>query len=208
VVTSKKSRRKKNIITATITQRNERAMAMPIQNANLPRPNGTRREGRKAQAQGQIAATKMLPRTPRASAVTVTLSEAAKTSYVEVLARARNHISLKELGVERIEMRKTATEAIVIGVPGDRERDNAAKLAIKLASVLDPAAVKVAAPLGRAELKIERIEVSVNKEELRHALAIAVGCKVEEVRVGEIGLARGGLGTAWVRCPVAGAKKL
>jgi hypothetical protein len=150
----------------------------------------------------------MLLCTPRASAVTVTLSEAAKTSYAEVLARARNHISLKELGVERMEMRKAATGAIVIRVPGDRERDKAAKLAIKLASVLDPAAVKIAAPLRMAELKIERIDVSVNKKELRHALGVAADCKEEEVQVGETGIARGRLGTAWVRCPVAGARKL
>jgi hypothetical protein len=120
-VTPKKARRKKNITTATIAQRSERAMAMPTRNVNLPRPNGTRRESGRAQAQGQIAATKMLPRTPRASAVTVTLSEAAKTSYAEVLARARNHISLKELGVERVEMRKAATGAIVIRVPVRRQ---------------------------------------------------------------------------------------
>jgi hypothetical protein len=74
--------------------------------------------------------------------------------------------------------------------------------------VLDPTAGKIAAPLRRAELKVETIDVSVNKEELRHALAIAAGCKGEEIQVGEIGIARGGLGTAWVRCPVAGARKL
>jgi hypothetical protein len=105
-------------------------------------------------------------------------------------------------------MRKAATVAIVIRVPGDRERNKAAKLATKLASVLEPAAMKIAAPIRRAELKIERIDVSVNKEELRHALAVAAVCKEEEVQVGKIGIARGGLGTAWVRCPVAGARKL
>jgi predicted hydrolase (HD superfamily) len=117
-----------------------------------------------------------------------------------VRALARNYISLKELGVERIEMCKAATGAIVIRVPGDRERDKAAKLATKLASVLDPIAVKIAAQLRRAKLKVKRIDISVNKEELRHALAFAAGCKGEEVQVGEIGIARGGLGTVWVRC--------
>jgi hypothetical protein len=38
--------------------------------------------------------------------------------------------------------------------------------------------------------------VSVNKDELRHVLAVAAECKEEEVQVGEIGIARGGLGTA------------
>jgi hypothetical protein len=68
--------------------------------------------------------------------------------------------------------------------------------------------VRIAASVRTAELKIERIDVSVNKEELRHALALAARCKKEELQVGEIGIARGGLGTAWIRCPAAGARKL
>jgi preprotein translocase subunit SecD len=87
--------------------------------------------------------------------VTVTLSGAAKTSYAEVLAQTRNQISLRELGVEKVEMRKAATRVIIVRVPGDKERDKAAKLASKLAGVLDPTAVKIAAPLRRAELKVK-----------------------------------------------------
>jgi hypothetical protein len=162
---------------------------MTKRSASTQRPNYTREEDKKRQVQGQSAAIKALPRNPRASAVTATLSEAAKTSYAEVLARARSHISLKDLGVERVDSRKAATGAIVIRVPGDRERDKAAKLVTKLVSVLGPAAVRIAAPIERAELKIERIDVSVNKDELRHALAAAVECKEEEIQVGEIGIA-------------------
>jgi hypothetical protein len=117
-------------------------------------------------------------------------------------------ISLKKLGVDEVEMRKAATGAIIIRVPGDKDRDKASKLATKPAGILDPSMVKIAAPLRTAELKIERIDVSVNKEELRHALALAAGCKKEELQVGEIGIARGGLGTAWIRCLVASARKL
>jgi hypothetical protein len=86
-------------------------------------------------------------------------------------------ISLKKLGVDEVEMRKAAMGAIIIRVPGDKDRDKASKLATKLAGILDPSMVKIAAPLRMAELKIERIDVSVNKEELRHALALAAGCK-------------------------------
>jgi hypothetical protein len=52
------------------------------------------------------------------------------------------------------------------------------------------------------------IDISVAKEELRQALASAAGCGSTEVQVGEIRTTRYGLGTAWVRCPVAGARKL
>jgi hypothetical protein len=127
VVMPRRTRKRKDITTTGEIKRGERAVAMPTQSANLPKPNGGWREGRRAQEQN--AATKVLPRTPRPSAVTATLSEAAKTYYAEVLAQARNHISLKELGVEKVEMRKAATGAIIIRVPGDRERDKAAKLA-------------------------------------------------------------------------------
>jgi hypothetical protein len=57
-------------------------------------------------------------------------------------------------------------------------------------------------------LRVAGIDISVAKEELRQALASAAGCGSAEVQVGEIRTTRYGLGTAWVRCPVAGARKL
>ena len=48
----------------------------------------------------------------------------------------------------------------------------------------------------------------MGKEELRQALALAAGCNSEDVQIGEIGVSKGGLGSAWVKCPAAGARKL
>jgi hypothetical protein len=121
VVKPRRVRRKKDVTTVRENKREERATVMPIPSINVPKPIGARKEIRRAQ--GQAARTTILPRTPRASAVTVTLSGAAKTSYAEVLEQARNKISLRELGVERVEMRKAATGAIIIRVPGDKEKD-------------------------------------------------------------------------------------
>jgi hypothetical protein len=165
-VASRKTRRKKKkkVATTVRPQGNEMVRPMIKSSTSTQRPSYAWEEGKKRQVHGQGAAARVLPRTPRASAVTVTLSEAAKTSYAEVLVRARSHISLKELGVERVDMRKTATGAIVIRVPGDRERDKAAKSATKLSSVLDPAAVRIAAPIRRAELKIERIDLCQQRQ--------------------------------------------
>ncbi|XP_033361469.1 uncharacterized protein LOC117239760 [Bombus vosnesenskii] len=59
-----------------------------------------------------------------------------------------------------------------------------------------------------AELRVTGIDISVKKEELRRALASAAGCGSAEVQVGEIGATRGGLGSAWIKCPAAGARKL
>jgi hypothetical protein len=150
----------------------------------------------------------VLPRNPRSSAVTVTLQDAAKTTYAEVIAKARERIPLKELGVTKVEMRRGVTGSVIIRLPGDKNREKATMLASRLANVLDPMAVWVVAPVKRAEIKVEGIDISMGKEELRQAVSNETGCKTEEVIVGDIIVMKGGLGTAWVKCPVAGARRL
>jgi hypothetical protein len=159
---------------------------------------------------GMAQATKTagLSRAPHTSAVTLTINEGVKTSYADVLATARQKVSLAEIGVESLGMRKSMTGGIIIRLPGDKDRGKASRLATRLAEVLDPAAVRVAAPNRTAELRVTGIDISVAKEELREALASAAGCGSAEVQVGEIRTTRYGLGTAWVRCPVAGVRKL
>jgi hypothetical protein len=120
----------------------------------------------------------------------------------------RRSIPLTEIGVKSIGMRKTVTGAIVIKMPGDKGREKVSQLATHISRVLDPTAVKVAAPTRTAELKLVGIDISIEKEELRQALALAAECGVAEVQVGEIGASRGSLGAAYVKCPVAEARKL
>ncbi|XP_050495502.1 uncharacterized protein LOC126876644 [Bombus huntii] len=148
------------------------------------------------------------PRAPRTSAVTLTLNEGARMSYADVLEAARTRIPLSELGMERLEMKKAMTGAIIIQVPGNKDRGNATLLATRLAETLDPTAVRIATPTRMVELRVTGIDISVKKEELRRALASAAGCGSAEVQVGEIGATRGGLGSAWIKCPAAGARKL
>jgi hypothetical protein len=105
-------------------------------------------------------------------------------------------------------MRKAMTRAIIIRVLGDKDRGKASRLATRLAEMLDPIAVKVAAPTRTAELRVVGIDISDDKEELREAHASATGCGSSQIQVGEIDVSRGGHGSAWVKCPVAGAPKI
>jgi hypothetical protein len=100
------------------------------------------------------------------------------------------------------------TGAIILEVLGDKDREKASALATRLAQVLDPATMKVTAPARMAELRVAGIDVSIAKEEMWNALALAAGCGGAEVQVGEIGTSRGGLGSAWVRSPLVGARML
>ncbi|XP_033362390.1 uncharacterized protein LOC117240471 [Bombus vosnesenskii] len=101
---------------------------------------------------------------------------------------------------------KAMTGAIIIKVPGDKDRGKATLLATRLAEALDPTPVRIATPTRMAELRVTGIDISVKREELQEALASAAGCGSAEVQVGEIGATRGGLGTAWIKCPAAGAR--
>jgi hypothetical protein len=97
--------------------------------------------------------------------------------------------------VDAVDMRKAMTGSIIIRVPGDKDEGKASLLATRLAEVLDSTAVKVAAPTRTAELRVVGIDISVDKEELREALASAIGCGSFQIQVGEIGVSRGGLGS-------------
>jgi hypothetical protein len=66
----------------------------------------------------------------------------------------------------------------------------------------------VAAPTRTAELKVVGIDISIEKEELRQALALSAECGVAEIQVEEIGASKGGLGAVYVKCSVAGTRKL
>jgi hypothetical protein len=150
----------------------------------------------------------LLPRLPRSSAITLTVSEGAKASYAEVIKAVRGKIRLAEVGIGTVGMRKAMTGTIIIEDPGDKDREKASTLATRPAQILDPATVKVADPTRMAELRVAGFDVFVDKEELRDALALAAGCGSAEIQVREIGTSRSGLNSAWVRCPLAGAHKL
>jgi hypothetical protein len=111
------------------------------------------------------------------------LSEGAKISYAEVLATAKQKILPSEVGIESVKMRKAMTGAIILEVPGDRVRGKASTLATRLAQILDPTTVRVAAPTRMTELRVVGIDVSMTEEELRNALALAAGCGSAEVQI-------------------------
>ena len=186
VVESKSSRRKENKRRATAGEAAKKgAIVTPPARGqqSLTRMTGAPRTSIVAPKNGpaQTPKTAILPRTPRTSAVSVTLNEGSRISYADVINTAGQSILLAEIGVESLNMRKMMTDTIVIMVLGDRDREKASRLATRLAKVLDPATARVTAPTRTAELRVVEIDISINKEELWQALAQAAGCGCAEV---------------------------
>jgi hypothetical protein len=105
-------------------------VAIPARTTGAPRSSAAAATTKKEPIQASRTAT--LPRRPRTSAVTLTLSEGAKMSYADVLVTVRQKIPLTEIGVESIEMKKAMTGAIITWVPGDKDRGKASRLAARL----------------------------------------------------------------------------
>jgi len=70
-----------------------------------------------------------LPRKPpRAAAVVLTCGEGGPF-YAEALRKARERISLADLNIERTRIRKAATGAVLIEIPGEETKAKADELA-------------------------------------------------------------------------------
>jgi hypothetical protein len=206
--TRKKRRKEAKRKAAASGEQAKRAPLPPPRTTGVPKTYAAAAAATAKKGPAKSSKVAVLPRAPRTSAVTLTISEGAKTSYPDVVAAARRTVELHDIGVDAVHMRKAVTGAIVIRVLGDKDKCKASRLATRLAEILDPTAVKISAPTRTAELRLVGIDISVNKDELRELLASATGCGGSQIQVGEIGISRGGLGSAWVRCPVAGARKL
>ncbi|XP_033318618.1 uncharacterized protein LOC117216180 [Bombus bifarius] len=197
-------KRKKNNRKKKGAEKKQSAKPTPGTEAKSPRKSpesgseNARREGGKM----------LLPHTPRSSAVTITLTDKSGRSYEEVLAAARNSVSLAEIGISTMRMRKRVTGGVILEVPEDQERKKAAALAASLTRALDPNKVRVATPFRAAEVRVSMIDVSATKEEIRNTLAKESGCKPEDVRLGKIHPARNGLGFVWIRGPASAVRKL
>ncbi|XP_033360028.1 uncharacterized protein LOC117239809 [Bombus vosnesenskii] len=139
---------------------------------------------------------------------TITLTDKSGQSCAEILAAARNSVSLAEVGISTMRMRKTITGGVILEVPEDQERKKAAALAACLTRALDPNKVRVVTPFRAAEAGESMIDVSATKEEIRNPLTKESGCKPEDVRLGEIRPARNGLGSVWIRGPAGAVRKL
>lgn len=152
-------------------------------------------------------------RAPRSEAVTLTLQPGAAergVTYQSVIAEAKAKIKLSDLGLQAVTHRQAATGARLFEVAGTTSgsAEKADALAAKMREVLSPEDVRVSRPMKTAEVRIAGLDDSVTSEEVVAAVARSGECPSDKVRAGDIRTDATGLGVAWVRCPVASAKKI
>ncbi|EFN75969.1 hypothetical protein EAI_09451, partial [Harpegnathos saltator] len=104
-------------------------------------------------------------------------------------------------------VKRARNGGVLLENPSQDGRDKADRLARELQDALHGEAV-VSRPTKKPELRIIGLEDSVTPILLRAAILKSSGCPPGDLQIGEIRRSSGGLGVAWVRCPLAPAQKM
>ncbi|XP_047986380.1 uncharacterized protein LOC125226440 [Leguminivora glycinivorella] len=172
------------------------------------------RKARKKAVQSTAAAAKPAakpkPRklvAPSSAAIVLALKPESEATYASLLSKATTSFSLAEVGVDHVNVRKTADGARIIEVAGTDNGRAADLICEKLEGLIGNDA-RVYRPIKMAGLRISGIIESETTESVAAAVATKGGCKIEEVKVGAIRTSYNGTGSTLVKCPVIAANKI
>ena len=197
VVGRKKKGRKKKTTTVASAGGTNLAARKPVPPAKKATAKGAR-------------PTKAKLSPPSTAAVIIKLQpEAAQkgVTYKQVLEQAEEQVNLEELGISNIKFRESVTGARVLELPSSVGSEKADQLADKLREALD-GVVSVIRPIKCVGIRITGLSDAATKDKVAHAVALAGGCPVDQVKSLEVQHGPRGSGSVIVRCPVAVAKTL
>ncbi|XP_039315378.1 uncharacterized protein LOC120359958 [Solenopsis invicta] len=166
-------------------------------------------KGKNAEVKAKTKAkAKVKVNVPKRAAIVLTAVDGAKISVADALAKVRNQIDLRSMGITSLRPRRALTGAIMYEVPGEQSQEGAERLESRLREILNPEEVKVSRPIKTAELRLSGLDDLTDVQDVAEAMARVGGCAALEVQVGTIRRPRNGLGSVWLRCPAAAARKL
>lgn len=129
--------------------------------------------------------------------------------YKETLRLAMDNIDLASLDINGLKARKTVTGAQLFEVGSPDNRKKADALAARMREVLaDREGVIFSRPTLTVEIRVRNLTEAMEEDDVLRAVASVGDCDPTMVKVGPIRSTGRGLGTAWVRCPLAAANRL
>lgn len=122
--------------------------------------------------------------------VTIT-SRPGGVTYAEILAKAKEKVSLRDLGIQSTTMRRAMNGALVIEVPGLQGKQQAGALRANLAEALGDEA-KVQNPVAMGELRLRGIDPSTTVDDICREMETLGGCQRHDLKVSPINNMRDG----------------
>lgn len=138
--------------------------------------------------------------------VTIT-GKSKEVSYAEILGKAKEKVSLGNLGISNVRMRRAMNGALVMEIPGPDGKVLAGILRENLEVALGDEAV-VSNPVAMGEIRLRGIDPATTVNDIRAALVELAGCASSVVKISQISKMRDGMGIAWVHCPLEYATRM
>lgn len=123
-------------------------------------------------------------------------------TYAQILSKAKQEISLANLGIENVRMRRAMNGALIIELPGPDSK----RLAPYVTLWRRFSRMMLRSTMG--EIRLRDIDPATNQDEISYVLEKISGCPPCELKVSNINIMRDGMGIAWVRCPLEYATKI
>lgn len=162
-----------------ITKKNRREIK---KNSEAVKNKDQRETAKKTSKSMTSGKTKVTRRLPRSSAITLRISKDKKDkyTYASILSKAREKISLDDLGIEKTRIRRTAGDNILIAIPGLNKQGEADKLAAELTKVLGED-IMVSRPNIMGELRLYGLDDSITVQEIKEVISKHGNCKIQEI---------------------------
>ncbi|XP_011257018.2 uncharacterized protein LOC105251736 [Camponotus floridanus] len=123
------------------------------------------------------------------------------------MRKAKDNISLQDMGIKNTRIRRSLGGALLIEVLGPNGDELAEKLKSELTKVLGETA-SVTRPVRQGELRIVGVDESATFDEMAAAVASAGGCKENEVTISPMRPMYNGLYMTWAKLPLAAATRV
>ncbi|XP_063362810.1 uncharacterized protein LOC134661976 [Cydia amplana] len=144
---------------------------------------------------------------PSTAAIVVALKPESEATYASIMSKATTSVSLADVGIEHVKVRKTAAGARIIEVSGSDNGRAADELCRKITEVIGEEA-RVYRPTKMADLRISGLDEAATQEAIAGAIAKLGECSAKEVKVGSIRAQYNGTGSALAQCPITAAKRV
>lgn len=174
-----------------------------------PKPGGT---GRKTGGAAAGGGRRSGIRVPSQSVVSLSVREDAEgsPSYASVLREARSGVSLKELDIVFMRMRRSYAGGLLLQISGKDAERKAGLLANRLGDLFsEREGVRISLPRRTEEVRLRGFLEYTSREEVIQGIVAATGCSQLDFKVGDICIAnKWGFGSVWLRCPAVAARIL
>jgi len=191
----KERRRRRDPSSSKGEESNQRERREPTRREKSAEDEKKRREVRPLQA--------LRRKLPRGAGVLLEIQGGTSGKYEELIRKCQREISLEELEIPPVGIRKTRGGGILLEVRSkEKEEEKTESLAERIKEVVGSMeGAKVRCPLLRLRLKLIGVPIGATASEIAGAVAGVGRDRVDRVRLGPLRTSASGAGSAWVVCP-------